>query len=181
MPHVGDAGFVILPFSPDGDPVGRGIWRSSQLSPKWLAICEDVLLKRGMIFDAAWQDDLSHIRTKFTSASGAAVVSFFAHHAIASSLLLLSGISPQAEREISGMFVESLRRTNAVTAAGTGVQPFSQINSITDRPLMVVIPWPSDGVSATDHDLVRELGVHLAAAFFKEFRIDELHVFSDNF
>lgn len=159
-------GFFILPFGMDGEPVGFGFWEQVRLSENWLTVCRDYLNEHGAVFDASWSGNLSHIRTKITSASGTALVTFFVQGKVALSVLLLAGTSPAAEESAAQMFVESLRRSAPVQAATQSPNPFNNIFSAKDRPLMVVVPWPETTVSEQDHKLVRELGLHLAGAFF---------------
>jgi hypothetical protein len=68
--------FFVAPFAIDGEPEGVGRWELDKLSPKWLAMCDQYLELHGTSFDLPWPDGLSHIRTKFTSASGTALVNF---------------------------------------------------------------------------------------------------------
>lgn len=161
-------GFYIAPFGTDGEQVGLGFWARSTLSDVWLRACSDFLGAHGASFDASWGGKLSQIRTKLTSAFGAALVTFAAHGKIASSILLLSGQTPEAERELAEMFVDSLNRTTWVQQDASTSHPFSKITSVNDRPLMVVVAWPESTISEQDHDLVRELGIHLAGAYFSE-------------
>jgi hypothetical protein len=161
-------GFFILPFGMDGEPVGFGFWEQSKLSESWLNVCKDYLNTHGTAFDASWSGNLSHIRTKLTSASATALVTFFVQGNVALSVLLLAGTSSAVEESVSQVFVESLRRSAPVQAATHSPNPFNDIFSAKDRPLMVVVPWPDATVSEEDHKLVRELGLHLAGAFFSE-------------
>jgi len=163
-----NAGFSILPFGIDGIPVGKGFWEFEKLSSKWFQICMAHLRSQGPVFNTCWSQNLSHIRTKFTSASGAAIGTFFADNQIASSILLLSGLLPDAEREIMILFIESLRKVDIVKAISKEARPFESIKESKDRPMMVFVPWPNKEVSDRDHSLVSELGIHLAGAFFSE-------------
>jgi hypothetical protein len=160
------SGFFVLSFGMDGESVGSGFWERSRLSENWLGTCKDYLGAHGESFDASWNAHLSHIQTKLTSASGAGLVTFFVHGKVVLSVLLLSGLSPPAENPVAEMFIESLKKTVPVEAATRSSSPFRDIFAVRDRPLMVVVPWPEATVSSQDHALVRELGLHLAGAFF---------------
>lgn len=104
---------------------------------------------------------------KFTSAASTAMAILLAKGVPASSLLLLGGPPSLAEEEATTMFVESLRRTELVKACASSPAPFAGVGSNKNRPLIVVIPWGDPTTSAEDHELVRELGLHLAGAFFR--------------
>ena len=160
------AGFFVAPFGTDGEPEGLDRWELSELSHKWLTICGEFLEHYGDCFDAAWSGPLSHIETRFTSAAGAALVTFRVRGRPVSISALAKGQSPQAESEVLNMFVESLRRINLVKAAATSPEPFQKVLNIEERPLMIVVPWPDAEVSDQDHELVRELELHTAGAFF---------------
>ena len=94
------------------------------------------------------------------------IVTFMVHTKVASSLLLLRGSSPIAEREAMTLFIDSLRRVKVVKTLAASATPFSDICTIDPRPVLVVVPWPDPEISQNDHELVRELELHLAGAVF---------------
>jgi len=157
-------------FSAFGHFEGIGWQDDEKLSAKWIGLCREMLDNLGPVFDYRWSDSLSHIRTKVTSAQGAGICTIFVDDQTASSILLMSGREASADREIAEMYSESLRRSLARNLLGEEAGSFSEIQSIMDRPLMVVVPFPVSGMSEQDQDLVRELAWHLAAAFLKESR-----------
>jgi hypothetical protein len=163
-------GFFIAPFGADGEGVGISFQDATKLSSKWRTICAEYLSRFGESFEAKWEGQLSHITTRFssTSSSGVAIVTFIVHDSVASSLLLLRGMQPIAAREAMMMFVNSLRRINLAKRLATSTEPFSKIFTIEERPVMIVVPWPDPEISEIDHELVRELELHLAAAFFTD-------------
>lgn len=158
--------FHIAAFAVDGNLVGLEAWSSEQLSQKWLISCSEFLDRHGASFDESWSGRLSHIRTKFTAASGTALVTFSANGRVAASVGLASGVSPAAESSVLAMLVDSLRSTHLVRAATRSEEAFRPVLQIVERPLMIVMPWPDDETSDQDHALVQELSIHLAAAFF---------------
>ena len=159
-------GFFIAPFSVDGECQAIDYWECAELSARWLAVCAEHLARHGASFDAPWNGNLSHISTKMTAVSGAAIVTFKVGGDIAASVVLADGRSPLAESEVLKMFVESVRKVGVSVAAGTSSHPFQRVLSIEERPLMVVVPWPDDAIAEQDHAAVRELSIHLAGAFF---------------
>ena len=138
----GKSGFFIAPFGIDGKSVGVAYWDASRLSKKWLATC-----------------------TTFLEEHGAAIVTICVKGKVVSSLLLLSGRAQATEADVAKMFVESLQRTFLVKASATIPDSFEEFLQCNERPLAVVVAWPEQAVSDEDHDLVRELGIHLAGAF----------------
>jgi hypothetical protein len=159
-------GFFVAPFAVDGEAGELGYWEINKLSAKWLAICEELLDHYGNSFDAAWSGNLSHIETQFTSSSGAALLSFRVTGTPVSSAALLSGRSPGADSQVVKMFVEFLRGASVVRAAAKSELPFQDMFEISERPVMIVVPWGHPSVSDQDQDVVSELEAHTAGAFF---------------
>ncbi|MGZ5443554.1 MAG: hypothetical protein ACXW5U_16825 [Thermoanaerobaculia bacterium] len=159
-------GFYVGSFSIDGEPQGIGYWECSGLSSRWLAVCSEHLAHQGTSFEASWSGNLSHVTTKMTAVSGAAIITFKIGEKIAASVALAKGSSPVAEAELLKMFVESLRRSGVTVTATTSPEPFQKMLSIGERPLMVVVPFPDGSITDQDHAVVRELSIHLAGAFF---------------
>jgi hypothetical protein len=160
------ADFFIMPFAIDGESVGIDFWEISNLAPHWLEICKNHLTSAGPVFDTSLAEKLSHIRLKCSSASDAALMTFLVEEKIASSVILLSGQSSAADAEVAQMFVTSLRQSEPVRLAAATSDPFEQLLVAKERPLMAVVHWPDDTVDGDDGELVRELGLHFAGAFF---------------
>lgn len=159
-------GFYVSPFGMDGESLGTGFWAASNLSERWLDVCVAFLHQHGLVFDSRWPEPLSHVRTKLTSASGAAIATFYVRDQIVSSILLLSGRSPAVDDDVAAMFTESLKRSSPSVGVSRSSRPgFQAILARKERPLMAVVAWPDPSVSDEDQDLVRELGLHLAGAF----------------
>jgi hypothetical protein len=159
-------GFFLAPFAIDGSKAGVTFWKYARLSSKWLSICSDFLDANGEQFACSWRQNLSHIQTRLTSASGAAVLTFSVQGRLAESLLCLSGMMPQVDNEVTRMWVASLRTIDLVKATAPSTRPFEDVSSLRERPLMVSIPWANPAVSRDDGELVRELSLHLGAAYF---------------
>jgi hypothetical protein len=160
-------GFCVAPFAFDGELLAVDQWPFSKLSSKWLAVCDAFLGSNGSDFNASWAGPLNHIRTRFSSASGTALVTFQVNGTPVSSLALVSGVSEAADIEVLTMFVNSLRGVSLVRSAAKSSTPFEQALRMQQRPLMVVVVWAPTAVSDQDHELVRELSLHIAGAFFQ--------------
>lgn len=76
----------------------------------------------------------------------------------------LRGTDSAAEREVLQMFVNSVRRAEAVKRAKTTPEPFAKAFTISERPIHVVIAWGTE--QNEDAGTVSELSTHFAAAFF---------------
>ena len=164
------AGFFVAPYSVDGESQGVEYFELAKLSAKWLSICGEFLDHYGDSFDSPWSGTLSHITTKFTAASGAALVTFRVRERPAVLIALASGLSQAQEDALLKLFVDSLRRLELVRAAAELPDPFQSMLTVKERPLMVVVPWPDDEHSEQDRALVRELAIHTCGAFFNSLR-----------
>src|SRR5215475_11186073 len=162
-----EGGFTVAAFTIDGALECKDQWIYSNLSARWSNICDELLRAKGVNFNYPWIGPLSHIRTKLTSARGAGICTIFVNGHVASSNLLLRGHDRVVERDVSRMFVSSLQNVHLVQAATTKSEPFAEVLSLSERPLMVVVPIPDDSISDQDHDVVQELSVHLASAFLR--------------
>ena len=160
-------GFFIAPFAIDGEPAGLAYRESLELSGEWLAMCDEHLRQHGLSFDVPLTGNLSHLRIKFTAASGTALATIRARGRLASSLLLAGG-NTDADSEVMSLFVQSLRRVQMTSAAAGSSRPFQKVLAIKDRPLMVVVPWPDEAISDDDYSSIQELAIHIAAAFFAQ-------------
>jgi len=157
--------FYVAPFVFDGELEGIGGWMLSQLSPKWLAFCSEMLAEQGANFECAIPlPPLEHISLRVTSSSGATLVNFSVRNRPATSGAALSGENPAADAEVLRMFVDSLREVPLVRQAAATQLPFEAAFSITARPLFVVIPWADPDISEDDMQLVHDLQKHLAGA-----------------
>ena len=158
--------FFIAPFSIDGRLQGVQRLNVENLSAKWLDICGRRLASCGKAFEGPWKDNLSHIQMKFTSSAGVALITFSIRGHAVSSVFLSAGLSVVTETDVMKMFIESLRKVDFVTRNATLSNPFQEILTISERPVMIVVPWPDKHVTEDDHGLVRELAIHTAGAFF---------------
>lgn len=163
-------GFHIAAFAPDGETEGPGFWSFDKLSAKWLRICGDFLAAYGEVFDTPWQGPLAHIRTKFTSSAGVALVTLYAHGRTGVSMALATGQSGAAESELLRMFVESLRKVEIVAVAARSAEPFKEAVTISQRPLAIVVMWGDLQIPEEDQAVISELALHLAGAFFQKQR-----------
>jgi hypothetical protein len=161
-----EAGFFVAPFSIDGELIDVGYWELQQLSHKWLTLSQDFLRQQGDSFDASWGGPLAHIRIKFTARSGVALETFFVHDRPAASVAMASGRAPAAECQVLRLFVDSLRRVEVVRAAAQSQEPFAKALVIAERPILFVVFWADPSIDEQDHELVKELTMHMAGAFF---------------
>lgn len=160
--------FEVAAFDPSGLLIGTSRRRLSDLSDKWLAIATAYLTRHGGNFSANWGGPLSHLATQLTSSDGVGLVTFSADSVLVASFALLSGMNRDTELSVLKMFVNSLRKTEMVQASAANETPFDDMLQLTTRPLMVVIPWGDERVTEQNDELVQELALHFAAAYFQE-------------
>ena len=157
--------FFVAAFSADGEIAGVNRRSLSALSEKWFDICKEYLSHYGDDFDAPWSGNLSHIKTKFISESGAALATFSSNERPAISIALVTGHSSEVESSVLKMFVNSLRNIEFVRASAKSSEPFEKIFSIESRPLAIIVPWGDPKISEQDQQVVQELSLHFSAAY----------------
>ena len=158
--------YYVAPFAADGELVGVAGRSLAELSPRWLAFCSGMLDTHGPAFRCAVPlPPLEHISLKFTSAQGAALLTFLVRGHVATSGVALRGTHPAADAELLATYVDSMRGVRLVRRAATTRTPFEAALGLTQRPLYIVVPWAVPEISDADMDLVRELNTHTAAAF----------------
>jgi hypothetical protein len=160
-------GFFVRPYALDGQSVGTGFWEYSRLSARWLKVCGQFLANLGEADCHPFEGNLAHISAQLTLASGAALVSFYVRERLVLTSLLQSGISIHEENEVGRMLVESLKRSGPAGIAAAGADAFDEVLTALERPLMTIVPWADPSIATDDHELVRELALHLAGAFFR--------------
>ena len=157
--------FLTAAFTPDGGLIGTGEWRASDLSRKWLSVCQGLLDRNGPVFRVSPGQMLSHLEVAFTSSRGSGMGMFFAHGHLGVSTAYFRGDDHDVEAQVQSMFLDSLRRTAIVQRLATSADPFSALPTLTHRPLHVFIPWGVAAIADEDHELLLELANHFAAAF----------------
>jgi hypothetical protein len=159
-------GFFIAAFDVGGNLEGLEHWAKNDLSTKWTVVCQDLLDSKGNNFQYVWKEPLSHVGTKFSSARGAAICSFEVNNQIAMSMSLLSGRDEAADADLARLFFEFLQKLPSIHGVQSA-DSFAQILSISERPLMVAVPYPVEAITDQDHKIVQELSLHLASAYFQ--------------
>lgn len=155
--------YFVAAFGLDGEHIGTGEMTFASLSEHWLGVCRSLVEGYGPVFDINLQGTLSHVRLKCTSAEGAALVDIYMRGHLASSAAVVTGDSPIAEEQVLGMFRRSLE--NATSRYFTDQRaPSFDFTAISERPLLIVVPWPNEAVSAQDHEIAKELQWHFAGS-----------------
>jgi hypothetical protein len=162
-------GFWIAAFAAEGELLGKELMPLARLSPKWLAVWRRVLHDHPSTFDGSVGEGLSHLRTKFAAAPGAALVTQYANGHIASSSIYLKGVAAADEEWLLSQFRGSLLRTSMVNAAsGDRADAFAALATLSERPVAMVVVWGNPKVSPDDHELIKELEWHLAGSFLSQ-------------
>lgn len=155
--------FTIAPFAVDGVLEGQGTWSIADLSPKWIVLCSDILDAGGAALDHTLAGPLSKLRIKCTLAKGAALITILVLGRPASSAAFASGKSIEADADILSMFAASMANVCMGFYASSD-RPFGVIETLSDRPLLAVVPHSDALITDQEHDLARELMLHFAAA-----------------
>lgn len=155
--------FHVAPFAFNGELQGIGAWQISALSNRWLDFARDVLRVGGASFASLLPAPFERVGLRFTSARGAALATFSLDAMVVASSAYLRGADTAAERELLAMFVESLRRVDAVRQSQAVSEPFAEVFGFSERPLHIVVAWGSS--SEEDGEMIAQLGTHFAGAF----------------
>jgi hypothetical protein len=156
--------FHIAPFAMDGELLGRGIWKFSDLSTSWLELCRGVLERASTVFNGPLPPPFDRVALRFTSAKGVGLATFSVAGIPAAASAFLRGENATAETELLTMFVESARAVEAVQRSQRSAKPFAEVFTLSERPLHIVIAWGT--APAADTKAIADLGNHLAGAFF---------------
>ena len=157
--------FTLAVFGEAGELQSVGPFPAAGLSPGWLEACGALLEEGEGQFDVNWSGPLAHLRTKLTAAGSAAMVTFGVSDRPAVALFVAPGTDRAAEDAVLGAWVDSLRGIEHVKQVTRWKEPFADVLGITERPLVVAVPWTHTGVPEDDAVLVRDLAMHLASAF----------------
>ena len=134
--------FHVAAFAPDGELQGTGVWQLSQLSPRWLAVCGN-LLRQGNVFHASPGGALAHLSIRLTSSGGTGLGMFFVYENLAASTAYFRGENSEAEAQMLDLLLTSLRITPLVRLAASSAAPFEALRTLSQRPLHVVVAWGS--------------------------------------
>src|ERR1043166_8671724 len=134
MPAPSDA-LCIAAFAAEGGLVGTRRWRLSDLSPEWVGVCRRILHENGSSFRVSLGRPIEHIEVKFTSAAGSAMGTFFANGEIVISSACVCGLAEGKDREVLGLFQQSLLRVPLVHSAPSGsARAFQSLFFLSERP-----------------------------------------------
>ena len=98
----------------------------------------------------------------FVKRIGKPDATFSVNNEIVTSSAFLDGSNTAVESEVLTMFHQSLMNAAPVPVRDDGFRFADHV----ERPLAIHVIWGNPTVSQDDHDLIRELGTHLAGAFF---------------
>jgi hypothetical protein len=111
------------------------------------------------------------IDLQWTARSGAALATFYANDVPISTSLLLSGGDTEREHVALAAFQQLIEEFCERVA----LEPARDAEEVTDRPVILSVPWPSSPLSVSrateDHEsmeLVSDMKTCLAAAFFEQ-------------
>ena len=158
--------FTVAAFALDGQLLGTGEKVFDDLSSHWIGVCSELIAHYGPVFDAPLQGPLGHLRIKCTSDRGGALTVIYANEKPVVSSAIAKGLSPVSEAQMLKMFADSVSSSTKRFHVDSP-SAFTAIGELTARPILVVVPWPSQEASEQDHDLGKELSLHFAAAFIR--------------
>lgn len=81
------------------------------------------------------------------------------------SSLLLAGIEPGADAELTDMFLTSMRNVNPVKRLAAEQRPFEAIRNVADRPLVAGVVWQF--VPLDQYQKIAPATMSIVASFFR--------------
>lgn len=160
--------FFVAAYGIDGECEGHGYWEYARLSKELVEILRSLLLRNGAIFTCQMEGVLKPISLQFTSADGAAIGTYFVGSSVCASVLMLSGRVPETDKEVAQMFAQSVRESSRAIVGNLSGTAFADIPFQLERPLFVIVPWPSESVTDDQIESVQKVSIHLAAAYFAQ-------------
>jgi len=156
--------FRIEHFAFDGEALGAQAQLLSQLSPKWLAIGEDLLATHGPVFTQNMGSTLSHYEIKC-----AAGLCWFSVAATPALFGVVLPVSPDAQsRALLTTFVSQLQCAKPVLEHCRDVPEFlGRISSLKERPVFIVVNWLNPNIPAQDQEAMFQLATHFAGAYLQ--------------
>ncbi len=155
--------FALHIFYPDGGPPDSAEKKISELSPKWLGICADLLAHYGPVMNHNMGNALSHFDVRM----GGPTVHLLAFEHLCYQVAISRGSGSEQDRAAVSQFKTLLEK--AVEIAG----------KVVDRAVIAVLDEASCTQSALVFDMCQpavdenqkhalaDLGVHLAGAYYQ--------------
>jgi hypothetical protein len=168
VPPPANETYFIAPYVIDGELVGVEPVKLASLSSRWIGVCRDLIEVHGLEFEESLEGPLSHLRIKYTSAKGAALILVSVHERPAVSGVFASGLSDETDLEALGMFAASAAQSLAKFRAIGRNSSFAGLATISERPLLVVIPYADALLTDEEYGLAKELMQHVAAAHMRQ-------------
>jgi hypothetical protein len=155
--------FAIHIFYPDGDPPESGEKKISELSPKWLGICADLLAHYGPVMTHNMGSTLSHLAIKM----GGPTVHLLAYDHVCYQLAISRGSGSKQDRAAVSQFRILLEK--AVEIAGKTVDPaaIAVLDAAPGTPSVLIFDMCQPAVDEPQKHALADLGVHLAGAYYQ--------------
>lgn len=156
--------FTAYHFASDGESLGSRLLEASQLSPRWLAVCSELLADNGPVFECSMGSTLEHYRIKCTAG--------IVHFSVSNAPALFAAIVPdqphvQAEAVLT-TFATHVGALTPVKQQCPDVASFQRaIAAIPERPAYVVLNWFNAEVPEPDQEAIFQLSLHFAAAYLR--------------
>lgn len=157
--------FHLAVFSIDGELTGVRRWDSSELDPKKVQECRQILASNASQGRGSLRAPNDAVGYTYTTHHGAALLTMSVAANIGVSVLLASGSSPSVDRQYMDLFCISVSKASPVATLGSG-ERFRKMLSLTHRPLGVAVIWGNPQISDNESDVMREFTCHFLGAFF---------------
>ena len=155
--------FAIHIFYPDGGPPESAEKKISELSPKWLGVCADLLAHYGPVMNHNMGGTLPH----FDIRMGGPTVHLMAHKHLCYQLAISRGSGSEQDRAAVSQLEVLLEK--AVEIAGKAVDraAIAVLDEAPCTPSVLIFDMCERAVDEDQKHALAELGVHLAGAYYQ--------------
>jgi hypothetical protein len=143
---------------------------SATIRPAAVEVFRDLVERHGEDFRVPLPvEGLEHIELALTRAGTTALATFWVGGAPVTTSALLPGINPEDDREV----LELLQSLVVLFVGDSPVEPGFDLLSLSDRPLLVRVPFPLPPPPGLGLGMIADAETCLAAAFFLSVLGDE--------
>jgi hypothetical protein len=153
--------FAIHVFYADGGPPKSGERRISDLSPKWIGICDDLLRYHGPVMRHNMGSSLSHF-----DMMGGPVVELLSFGQTCFRLAISLGTGSEQDRAAVSQFRGIWTRLVESGGAVVDLAAIRVLDSAATEQCVLVLDW-AQPVDGDEQAALAQLGQHLAGSYFK--------------
>jgi len=155
--------FALHIFYPDGGPPESAEKRISELSPKWLSICADLLAHHGPVMNHNMGGTLSHLDIRM----GGPTVHLLAFGHLCHQLAISRGSGSEQDRAAVSQFKILLEKIAEIAGRVVDRAAIAVLDEAPCAQSVLVFDMCQPAVDENQKHALVDLGVHLAGAYYQ--------------